>query len=333
VVLNPPDSGRELVDTWAAPQVNIAAFPVDQDWIEPEVRAGAVKLNPLRRSRTNGEWVVVLQVPSLGPDGYLRYVINLIIPVSRLQQVVEDQGLPPAWLWVIADSSGAIVARHPDQQKYLGSQPLRNPDKGEMPSEPFFGRVKEGFSVFTVGAQSQKYGLNSATAIPASMLPGMFLKPITLAALGGFVIAMLVVGTGGLLAIRLARGIELLATAADALGKGEPQALAKFPIRELATVSEALQRSAEAIAGSRQYLKDQITEATAELEREAEQRRKAEMALAQAQKIEAIGQLTSGIAHDFNNMLTVISANLELIEMRWLRWSPETGQVVKLGSP
>ena len=78
----------------------------------------------------------------------------------------------------------------------------------------------------------------------------------------------------------------------------------------LRRANAALARQSHTLADTNRTLLKQIDE-----------REKAEAALRQVQKMEAIGHLTGGVAHDFNNLLQIILSSLSMLRRRSAGWS------------
>ncbi|AXA89950.1 ATP-binding protein [Massilia sp. YMA4] len=250
---------------------------------------------------------VALQIPVFVGDA-LRCYLSMGMTVERIAPLLGQQGVPANWVVSLLDRRGSVIARSRDASRYIGRQvsPGLRASIAASPAGMHQGVRLDGTPTFAFYSRAPMSGWTVVMSVPVAEMR----RPAFVAAAGlGLlvtVVLLLAVGAARVYARGTAAPIEQLRLAAERLGRDEPVAPFASGVAEADAVSAALADASARIRDSKAHLERRVAAAVAAAER-------AQRALLQGQKLEALGRLTAGIAHDFNNILQTLSGALQLI--------------------
>jgi len=300
IILARPD-GTAVVDA-STPYGQPLPPLVERESFEHLVRSGTRTIGYLARGSA-GAFAVPLRAPVVR-GGELRYVLTAVVKPDGIRAVVDRQHLASDWVVSVFDAKGQRVARSRRHEESLGKpgapslQELMRSGGNEGTG---LTRTLEGEPVYTAYSRSPMSGWSVAIGIPPAVVDAgarqSFLAYGTgiLLSIALGVVAAIAIGRG------IARPIDELRGAAEALGRQQPFAPPQTTIAEIRQVGEALSSAAS-------------ERARGEAEREALLSRERDARAAAEAASRAKGEFLALLGHELRNPLGAIANAARLLE-------------------
>jgi signal transduction histidine kinase len=210
--------------------------------------SGRPKVSNLFQAGPNNRFVVAIDVPVMGQDGTVVYVLSMNPDLQDFSRILHQQQPPADWVASVFDREGTIVARVPDGDRFIGMEATPSfYDRLTKTPEGIIENISlDGVPLLSAFSRSGEFGWAVGIGIPRTDMtqPALQTAIDTLVAGSGF----LLIGLGlALYAARhIARPIESLRQLAVAAHGPAPAIPALTGLPEVDDVADALHAAEKA---------------------------------------------------------------------------------------